>query len=134
MNKLYPNYIWNSIIDINMDHVGFRLLYTNKPLYKIKDNKIVYFNQHITEFKPNYYVINYNKSTLKIKEKLYYDELFITSMQSPYEKSFLTIKDKYLNEYNNIDNIENELNNKYKDNKNKNKNNNKNNNKIIKEK
>jgi len=137
MNKLYPNYIWNSIIDINMDHIGFRLLYTNKPLYKIKDNKIVYFNQHITEFKSNYYVINYNKSTLKIKEKLYYDELFITSMQSPYEKSFLTIKDKYLNEYNNIDNIENELNDKYKNNKNNkenNKNNNKNNNKTLKEK
>ena len=132
MNKLYPYYIWNKIIDKAMDHNGFRLLYTNKPLYKSifinNINHIIYLNKNNKTYKPNYYVINFNKSTLKLNKTAYFEHLFITSMQSPYNKSFLTIKDKYKDEYNKYiinDNDNNNDNyNDNKDNKNKNKDNN----------
>jgi len=135
MNKLYPNYIWNKIIDKAMDHNGFRLLYTNKPLYKSifinNTNHIIYLNKNNKTYKPNYYVINFDKSTLKLNKYSYYEHLFITSMQSPYNKSFLTIKDKYLNEYNKYINNDNDNNdNNNDDNNNNNNDNNINNNKI----
>ena len=127
MNILYPYYIWDKIIDKAMDHNGFRLLYTNKPLLQSffinNTNHIVYLNKDIINYKPNYYVINFDKSTLKLNKNDYYSHLFITSMQSPYNKSFLNIKKEYNNEYNkyinnNNQNIKNN-NQNIKNNKNK---------------
>ena len=102
---------------------GFRLLYCNKPYYvncyddKTKTNTLIDMK---IPHKPNYYLINYDKTTIKLNDNDKIHHLFITSMQTKYKKETITIKNKYIEYFNTYKFY------KPDDKKNKNKNKNKN--------
>jgi len=126
LNSIYKDFIWYYVIDYRMKSCGFRLLYCNKPYYvnsyndKTKTNTLIDMK---IPHKPNYYLINYDKSTIKLNEDDKIHHLFITSMQTKYKKETITIKNKYINYFNDYEFYNPNIN---KNNENKNKNNNKN--------
>ena len=118
LNKFNEDFYWENIIDLHMKTNGFRLLYCNKPYYtynynnkKLIDNKIPHL--------PNYYLINYEKTTIKLNDNDKFHHLFITSMQTIYKNTTIQLKQKYNNLIikENKENIKNKVKNNNKNNK-----------------
>jgi len=104
LNSININLNWNKIIDIHMADNGFRLLYCNKPYYIYiynKDTKIGKLIDKKIPHKPNYYLINYDKTTIKLNKNDKFHHLFITSMQTTFNTSII-INNNYINEFNDI--------------------------------
>ena len=121
LNSINNNFIWNKIIDEHMIDNGFRLLYCNKPYYIYKYNKQTKKGKLIDMkivHKPNYYLINYDKTTIKLNDNDKFHHLFITSMQTKYNET-INIKNNYNDIFNNIIKTY-KNNNKSKNNKSKN--------------
>jgi len=104
LNSIYKDFIWYYIIDYRMKSCGFRLLYCNKPYYvncyddNTKTNTLIDMK---IPHKPNYYLINYDKTTIKLNNDDKIHHLFITSMQTKYKKETIILKNKYIDYFNN---------------------------------
>ena len=128
LNKINKDFIWNNIIDNHMKTNGFRLLYCNKPYYTYNYNNKKLIDNNIPH-NPNYYLINYNKTTIKLNDNDKFHHLFITSMQTKYNNETIIIKNIYndlLNNNNNSNNNNTNTNTNINNNNNNNKNKNKN--------
>lgn len=95
LEGVFENIKWEKVIDYAMCANGLRLLYVNKPLkIKLYDKKnglrFIYAKKGIEEFKPNYYIVDKNRSSIKVNDDIKH-QLIITSMSCNLSKPNIMI-------------------------------------------